>query len=98
VVAIVHGFNSHSGHYLWVAEQFVAGDLAVYALDVCGRDDPDLLAEPFRRADWVDVSRRLITFGLSRTLLGEIFSTWPNTGFHKLLFQSWPSSGCSRIP
>jgi acylglycerol lipase len=37
VVAIVHGFNSHSGHYLWVAEQFVADGLAVYALDLRGR-------------------------------------------------------------
>ena len=37
VVVIVHGFNSHSGHYLWVAEQIVARDLAVYALDLRGR-------------------------------------------------------------
>lgn len=37
VVAIVHGFNSHSGHYLWVAEQLVADGLAVYALDLRGR-------------------------------------------------------------
>jgi acylglycerol lipase len=37
VVVIVHGFNSHSGQYLWVADQFVAHDLAVYALDLRGR-------------------------------------------------------------
>jgi alpha-beta hydrolase superfamily lysophospholipase len=37
VVVIVHGFNSHSGQYLWVAEQFVANGLAVYALDLRGR-------------------------------------------------------------
>ena len=37
VVAIVHGFNSHSGYYGWVAEQLVAGGLAVYALDLRGR-------------------------------------------------------------
>jgi alpha-beta hydrolase superfamily lysophospholipase len=37
VVCIVHGFNSHSGHYLWAAEQLVATDLAVYALDLRGR-------------------------------------------------------------
>jgi acylglycerol lipase len=29
VVVIVHGFNSHSGHYFWVADQLVAGGLAV---------------------------------------------------------------------
>lgn len=37
VVVIVHGFNSHSGHYGWVAEQLVASGFAVYALDHRGR-------------------------------------------------------------
>lgn len=37
IVVIVHGFNSHSGQYLWVAEQFVEKGLAVYALDLRGR-------------------------------------------------------------
>jgi alpha-beta hydrolase superfamily lysophospholipase len=41
VVAIVHGFNSHSGQYLWVAERLVAGGLAVYALDLHGRGKSD---------------------------------------------------------
>jgi acylglycerol lipase len=37
IVVIVHGFNSHSGQYFWVAEQFLAAGLAVYALDQRGR-------------------------------------------------------------
>src|SRR5580698_6129574 len=37
VVVIAHGFNSHSGQYFWVAEQFLAAGLAVYALDQRGR-------------------------------------------------------------
>ena len=41
VVVIVHGFNSHSGHYLWVADQLVASGLAVYALDLRGRGRSD---------------------------------------------------------
>lgn len=41
VVAIVHGFNSHSGYYLWVADQLVASGLAVYALDLRGRGMSD---------------------------------------------------------
>jgi hypothetical protein len=49
--------------------------------------EPQSLVEPFRRADWVDVSRGLFTFGLPRKLLGEIFSTWPNEGFHRRLAQ-----------
>src|SRR5450432_3692214 len=41
VVVIVPGFNSHSGYYGWVAEQFVADGLAVYAVDLRGRGKSD---------------------------------------------------------
>jgi len=41
VVVIAHGFNSHSGHYSWVAEQLMAKGLAVYALDHRGRGKSD---------------------------------------------------------
>ncbi|MDJ1501682.1 lysophospholipase [Xanthocytophaga agilis] len=37
VVVIVHGLNSHSGYYQWVADQFTAQNYAVYALDLQGR-------------------------------------------------------------
>jgi acylglycerol lipase len=36
-ILVVPGFNAHSGSYGWVAEQFVANDLAVYAVDLRGR-------------------------------------------------------------
>jgi alpha-beta hydrolase superfamily lysophospholipase len=39
VVAIVPGFNSHSGYYAWVAEQFVSHGLATYAIDLRGRGE-----------------------------------------------------------
>lgn len=41
VVVIVHGFNSHSGHYLWVGEQFAKSGLAAHALDLRGRGRSD---------------------------------------------------------
>jgi alpha-beta hydrolase superfamily lysophospholipase len=41
VVVVVPGFNSHSGHYRWVADQFVARGLAVYAVDLRGRGKSD---------------------------------------------------------
>ena len=37
VLVIVHGFNSHSGHYLWVGDQFARSGIAAYALDLRGR-------------------------------------------------------------
>jgi acylglycerol lipase len=41
VVVIVPGFKSHSGYYVWVAEQFMASGLAVCALDLRGRGKSD---------------------------------------------------------
>ena len=36
-MVLIHGFNAHSGYMVWPAEQFAAGGLAVYALDLRGR-------------------------------------------------------------
>jgi alpha-beta hydrolase superfamily lysophospholipase len=32
IILVIPGFNAHSGYYEWVAGQFVADDLAVYAV------------------------------------------------------------------
>ena len=48
---------------------------------------PDWLVEPFRRADLIDVSRGLVTFGLPRALIKDVFAQWPSAGFHKRLVQ-----------
>ncbi len=49
------------------------------------RDESHRLIEPFRQADWVDVTHGLLTFGLPRTVLREIFAIWPDAGFHACL-------------
>ncbi len=41
VVAIVPGFNSHSGYYQWAAEQLMEKNCAVYAIDLRGRGQSD---------------------------------------------------------
>jgi alpha-beta hydrolase superfamily lysophospholipase len=41
VVALVPGFNAHSGYYAWAAEQLTASGLAVYAVDLRGRGRSD---------------------------------------------------------
>jgi len=51
------------------------------------RENQHWLVEQLRRADWVDVSMGLITFGLPRHLIKEILSTWPSAGFHRRLVQ-----------
>src|SRR5262245_44841976 len=40
-LAIVPGFNSHSGYYDWVAGQLAASGLAVFAVDLRGRGQSD---------------------------------------------------------
>ena len=47
----------------------------------------DDLVETFREADWVDVSRGLLRFGLPRRFLHDVFAAFPNAGFHKKLGQ-----------
>lgn len=51
------------------------------------RGEPDSLAEPFRQADWIDVSHGVVAFGLPRKVLREIFAAWPDAGFHRRLVQ-----------
>jgi alpha-beta hydrolase superfamily lysophospholipase len=67
VVAIVHGFNSHSGHYLWVGDQLAASGLAVYALDLHGRGKSD--GDRFyldKLADYLTDVKALLTLAKSR--------------------------------
>ena len=67
VVAIVPGFNAHSGYYSWVAEQLTADALAVYAVDLRGRGKSDgerFYVEKFQ--DYVDDVSALVNRAKSR--------------------------------
>lgn len=47
----------------------------------------DRLVEQFRCADWVDISKGVIRFGLSRQHVNEVLAVWPDAGFHRRLVQ-----------
>jgi acylglycerol lipase len=67
VVAIIPGFNSHSGYYEWLGNQLVSHDLAVYAIDLRGRGRSDgerFYVEKF--ADYIGDVAALITLVKSR--------------------------------
>lgn len=67
IVTISHGFNSHGGHYLWVAEQLLASGFAVYAIDHRGRGQSEgerFFVEKF--ADYVSDLAKLIDTAKSR--------------------------------
>lgn len=68
VVAIVPGFNSHSGYYGWVAAQLVASGLAVYAVDLRGRGKSDgerFYVQTF--ADYVSDAAQLVALAKAQT-------------------------------
>ena len=67
VVIIVHGFNSHSGEYQWVAHQLVANGASVYAADLRGRGKSD--GERFfidRLSAWVSDVSTVVRLAKSR--------------------------------
>ena len=43
--------------------------------------------EGFRRADWIDVSLGMLSFGLSRQDRRRVFAAFPDAGFHLRLVQ-----------
>jgi alpha-beta hydrolase superfamily lysophospholipase len=74
VVVIVHGFNSHSGEYGWVAEQFVASRFAVYAPDLRGRGESDgerFFVNSF--SEWVGDVAMVVTLAKSREPGAPVF-------------------------
>jgi alpha-beta hydrolase superfamily lysophospholipase len=73
-VVIVPGFNSHSAYYAWVAEQFVARGIAVYAIDLRGRGKSDgerFYVEHF--ADYVSDVHALVTHARAKEPALPIF-------------------------
>jgi alpha-beta hydrolase superfamily lysophospholipase len=74
VVAIVPGFNAHSGYYTWAAAQFTAKGLAVYAIDLRGRGHSDgerFYVEKF--ADYVSDVATLVALAKSREATLPVF-------------------------
>src|SRR5215470_8181645 len=62
VVAIIPGFNAHSGYYTWAGEQFATSGLSAYAVDLHGRGHSDgerFYVEKF--ADYVSDAAALVS-------------------------------------
>ena len=64
--------------------------------------DPVALVEPFREADWIDVSLGLLKFGLPSGFIAGVRSRFPNAGFHRRLialsFERMRSHPASPLP
>jgi len=69
----------------WIAE--IEGMIADHHKITPSHASHDSLVEPFRRADWIDVTRGLRTFGVPRPLIQSVLASWPSAGFHRRLVQ-----------
>jgi hypothetical protein len=51
------------------------------------KKSPEWLVEPFRKADWIDMSGGMLRFKLPDDFVTDVLEAFPNAGFHKKLFQ-----------
>lgn len=84
-VALARAHLTARGMSDWIAE--IEAMIVDHHKVTPSRANPQSLVESFRRADWIDVSRGLRTFGLSRTFIAAVAGTWPNARFHRRLVE-----------
>jgi hypothetical protein len=82
-VALARSYLDQSGRQDWEPE--VSAMILEHHKITPYRGHPDWQVEPFRRSDWVDVTKGALRFGLSRSVVREVLGTWPSAGFHRLL-------------
>jgi len=84
-IALAREYLVAHGRAAWIAEieMMVADHHKITPSDA----NHASLVEPFRRADWIDVTRGLRTFGLPRPLIRSVLTPWPSAGFHWRLVQ-----------
>ena len=84
-VALAREHLSACAHADWISE--IEAMIVDHHKITPSRPNRVSLVEPFRRADWIDVSRGLRRFGLPRTFIAAVATTWPSAGFHRRLVQ-----------
>jgi hypothetical protein len=84
-IALAREYLAAHARTAWTTE--IEGMIADHHKITPSHADHDSLVEPFRRADWIDVTRGLRTFGLPRPLIQSALAGWPDSGFHRRLVQ-----------
>jgi hypothetical protein len=82
-VALATAYLAEAGRDAWIPE--IAAMIREHHKITHYRGDPGWLVEDFRRADWIDVTLGVLTFGMPRGFLREVQAAWPDAGFHRLL-------------
>jgi len=79
-IALAHDYLAAHAREDWTAE--IERMIADHHKITPSTAAPGSLVEPFRRADWIDVTRGLRTFGVPRPFIESVFAVWPSAGFH----------------
>lgn len=82
-IALARDHVTRIGRADWADE--VAAMIREHHKVTAAASDAGPLVEAFRRADWIDVTCGLRTFGAPRPLLRAVFAAWPRLGFHARL-------------
>lgn len=81
-IALAERHLARIGRSEWAPE---IGAAIAHHHQVSGYHGPYPLVEPFRRADWADVTRGLRAAGVPRELIRQLYEMWPGAGFHRRL-------------
>jgi hypothetical protein len=99
-VALAREYLEARGMSDWTPE--IEAMIADHHKVTSSRANPHLLVESFRRADWVDVTLGLRTFGLPRRFIAAVNAAWPDAGFHRRLVEltidRWSKHPLSPLP
>lgn len=79
--ALAEAYLSHRGKQQW--GQDILGMIEQHHKMTAYRLNP--LVESFRRADWIDVTRGKLRFGLKKEFIHAVMNQFPNAGFHQRL-------------
>ncbi|HEU4559137.1 MAG TPA: hypothetical protein VFS20_14850 [Longimicrobium sp.] len=81
-IRLAEAWLARAGHAEWTAE--ITAMISEHH-GLRRRERSGWLVEPFRKADWVDVTRGVLRFGVPRSLVRELHARWPDAGFHRRL-------------
>ena len=84
-VAIAHEHLAARGRADWIPE--IESMIQDHHKVTASGASSELLVESFRRADWIDVTRGLRSFGVPRSFIASVAATWPDAGFHRRLVE-----------
>jgi hypothetical protein len=79
-IALAHDYLVARGREDWTAE--IEQMIADHHKITPSTSEPNALVEAFRRADWIDVTGGLRSFGIPRRFVARLFVTWPDARFH----------------